>query len=1263
MSEPKWTKAQRAAIDDRGGALLVSAAAGSGKTAVLTERAVQLITDPEHPADADRLLIVTFTNAAAAELRARIGQALLRKSQQSPANAALRRQRMLLQRAPICTIDAFCLDLLRKHFQALDIPPDFSPADPGSIEILRASALSETLENAYRDPAFCEFADLYGKGRTDRAAGETILQVYDFLRALPDYDKKLDEWLAPWETENGFTGTCWHDLLLAETARSAKAARELLTAALADCKEDFIMAQADADASKKTAAAKAKAVLSVNEKFAEPLERLETSAALLGDVERLAQAGEWSPLYDRLTPYVLGMEPMPGLKNMKKRLTGEHKSAVKTRADEASSLFGEILELISCSEDEAEVDRKAALPRLRALFAAVRDFDARFSTKKRERKLLEFSDFEHFALKLLRGPDGTPTALCETIRQNYAAVMVDEYQDTNALQDALYRCLATPSGDDLFLVGDLKQSIYRFRQADPSIFREKLDTWPLLPGETARPRPEEGTPGENALLALDANFRSAPQVVEGINFLFERLMTPQLGDTAYGDGQRLVCGAPGEYEGSVEAHFLPDDEAETDAEWIAQKILNMVRSEYPVREGSETRPVRYEDCCILLAARGDFPAYTEALTEVGIPVYADARENLLDAPHIRPLIALLRIIDNPAQDIYLAAAMLGPLFGFTDDDLVRLRAQSAKMAEEMQKQEEAEQPETSDAQPKPKTKRKMSLYGALILTVDSGEEDEFTEKVKHFYARLNELRRMARSVPTEQLLEEIFASTGYLAALGVMENGTRRREDARKFAAFCASAGSGGISALVRAIDAAALAGTTGQDTAPGGSRPGCVTIMTIHRSKGLQFPVVFVADTARRFNAMDTRQPVLLHRNYGAGLRLRPEAGEGAYKTAAYTALSNVHAQEMRSEQMRLLYVALTRAQDKLILTIPLGITKTTNPFARAAAFLAAGAGETLNLQANSFADWLRTALLVHPDGKLLRRLAENLELPFVDSKSRIDISIPDPNVIPFKIEVESVSIDGVELPLTGEEEPAPDPELVEKLREGFRWQYPAAKLAEVPAKVSVTSIVHKSEQTTLERPGFLSKDGLTAAEMGTALHAFLEHADFAALAKAKPQGEDALCAAILEERQRQLDAQLMPPEIAEKLDIGKIRLFVESEAFRKICEAEQVLRELDFITALPAAAVLAAQGGEGQEIAKDSAVDAAQVLVQGIADLVLVYSDHLELLDYKTDRHKTEEDFLRAYRAQLNLYALAIDKRFAPKKITYKGIYSFALNRLIEA
>lgn len=1213
MSSPKWTPAQRAAIADRGGSLLVSAAAGSGKTAVLTERAVQLITDPEHPVDADQLLIVTFTNAAAAELRARIGQALLRLSQQQPGNAALRRQRMLLQRAPICTIDAFCLDLLHKHFQALDLPPDFVPADPGSVETLRAAALAETLEKAYEDPDFCAFADLYGKGRSDQAAGRAVLQVYDFLRAMPDYPRRLTEMLTPWQQENGFCRSIWQTVLLEAAAGRASAAVELLTGALADCQEDLAQAQEEA-----ACTGKAKKIDAVKEKFAEPLERLDLALGLLKQVEQLARAGEWESLYDKLTPYVLGMEDPPGLKKMKKRLAGDHKTQVKIRADEAAELFAQIQELICCSEAEAEADRQQALPRLRALFDAVRDFDARFAAKKRERKMLEFSDFEHEALHLLQDAEGHPTPLCQNIRCGYAAVMVDEYQDTNALQDALYRCLASPEGDNLFLVGDLKQSIYRFRQAEPEIFRAKLGAWPALPGAQARLRPPQGHSGSHGMIALDANFRSAPQVVEGINFFFEQLMTPQLGDTAYGDGQRLVCGAPGEYAGSVEVCFQAEDSAETEAAWVARRIFDLVQQGEMVRDGSALRPVRYEDCCILLSARANFPVYAEALTRLGIPVYADARENLLDAPHIRPLVALLRVLDNPAQDVCLAAAMLGPLFGFTEDDLVRLRG----------------------------GQRRGSLYGAVIAAADGDAQTPFHQKLREFRTRLDELRRLARSLPADRLMEEVFASTGYLAALGAMENGPRRREDAHRFAAFCASAGAGGISALVRAMDAAALAGSTGQDTVAAGAHSGCVSIMTIHRSKGLQFPVVILAESGRRFNTVDIRQPVLLHRTGGAGLRLRPPQGEGTYKTAAYTALTECHAQEMRSEQLRLLYVALTRAQDKLILTIPLGVTKTSDPLARAAVFLAAGAGESLHTQANCFADWLRAALLVHPCGGPLRRLAGLLELPFADTASRIELTI--------RQEEEQAAAP------QEEERPAPqhDPALTRALQEGFVWHYRAEGLDSVPAKVSVTSLVHQTQELILERPAFLSKDGLTAAEMGTALHAFMEHADFGALAAGLDAGPEALAQAVQQENQRHVQACLTSPEIAEKLDQASICRFVSGALFARIRAAEQVLRELAFITALPADVVM-----EAQHSPTPAAAQGEQVLVQGVADLVLVFPDHLELVDYKTDRKKDAARLLADYAPQLELYALALNKRFAPRQVTYKGIYSFALGQLIQS
>ncbi len=544
---------------------------------MLTERAVRLITDPEHPVDADRLLIVTFTNAAAAELRARIGQALLQRSQRQPGNAACAASGCCCSARPsaplMLSVWTCCTSTFRRWISRRILPRQ-TPAAwsccgrrhwPKRWKMPTATRISAPLPTCT------------ARAAPTSPAGDTILQVYDFLRALPDYDRKLDEFLAPWQQENGFAATCWHDLLLAEAARCAKAARELLTAALADCLRHRDQEQA---------AAEEKKTPPPGQRHRMPVEKY-TEAGTAGKGRRPAWAGwnswplagEWTPLYDLLTPYVLGMEEAPGLKGMKKRLNGDHKAHQDPRSTKPPPCLRRSPSSSAAARRKPRPTGRATLPRLRALFAAVRDFDARFTAKKRERKLLEFSDFEHLALRLLRTPDGTPTPLCENIRQDYAAVMVDEYQDTNALQDALYRCLASPAGDDLFLVGDLKQSIYRFRQADPSIFREKLDSWPPCPAAQPVPARRRVPPGTDALLALDANFRSAPQVVEGINFLFEQLMTPELGDTAYGDGQRLVCGAPGEYTGSVEAQFLPDDETETDAGWIAGRIAELVLPE------------------------------------------------------------------------------------------------------------------------------------------------------------------------------------------------------------------------------------------------------------------------------------------------------------------------------------------------------------------------------------------------------------------------------------------------------------------------------------------------------------------------------------------------------------------------------------------------------------------------------------------------------------------------------------------------------------
>ncbi len=1321
MPDTKWTPAQAAAIADRGGTLLVSAAAGSGKTAVLVERAVGLILDAEAPVEADRLLILTFTKAAAAELRARIAGRLTEEVQKDPRNARLRRQKLLLQRAPIGTMDSFCLDLLRRHFAALEIPPDFAPAEEGALQQLREEALNEAMEQAVQNPDFCAFADLYGRGRTDAAAGNTILQVYEFLQALPNPAATLETWLAPWQTPGSFAASGWAKLLCGEAAALCREGEVLAQKAVPLLQADLEQARAEAEAAKKTPAAKASAAAKENERFAEPLSRMERAGDTCRKAAAAADAG-WQPLYEAFALWRgEAAQPLPGLKGMQKRLAGEHKAIVKALADRLADNFAKAAALVPCSEAEAEQDRSAAAPMLAALGDAVRDFSARFDAKKREHKVLDFSDFEHLALRLLQNPDGTRTALCAQVCAGFDAVMVDEYQDTNALQDALYQSLAKPSGDNLFLVGDLKQSIYRFRQADPAVFYEKQERFPPLPGGKARPRPERGPhggqqlhglaadsaarpesaeepgpsaaqgensfsgvgmrmadeapAGQSAALALDANFRSAPAVVDGINFLFETLMRPALGGVAYGPGQALVCGVPGVYRGRVEAHVLRAAERPGDAVWIARRIRQMLDEAYPVRAGDGTRPLRCEDCCILLTTRGWFGAYEKALEAEGIPVYADTADDLLSAPPMRPLIALLRTLDNPSQNIELAAAMRSALFGFSDDDLLRLRA----------------------------AQKQRSLYGALVAAAEEEIQDDFSAKCRAFSARLAALRRLSRSIPVDELLEEIFVSTGYLAAVGAGANGARRREEVRRFSAWAATAGAGGLSALIRAIDATEAAGGR-MDAAPGKSKPGCVSIMTIHRSKGLQFPVVFLADTAHAFNLEDSKNAVLLHRTLGIGLALRTAAGW--YPTAARLALRRKAEQETRSEEMRLLYVAATRAQDDLVVTIPL--EKPENALARLAPCLYAGAAEGTLASAGQFSTWLLAALLQHPAGGALREAAGVRELPCRATNSAWEIALED---APAAEETQAHRA----------EEPAslPDAAMVDAIEDSFQWQYPAAAETEIPAKVSVTAVVHKSEATTLERPGFLSAAGMTAAEKGTALHTFLEHADFAALAAAKRAGEAALEAALSAEAARQLAQKLTDSETACQLDFGQLRAFTQSDAFMRITAAEQVLREYDFITGLPASAVLAAQqyaqaegetasqsiaerenaaarpeqngasatfaagettaqnaaenspapglpqetrigvsGGETQPSAGDPTV-----LVQGIADVVLVFADHIEILDYKTDRRKTEAELLAAYRPQLNLYARAVARRFAPKPVTYKGIYSFSLGRLIEA
>lgn len=1221
VSRPAWTSAQRAAITARGGPLLVSAAAGSGKTAVLTERAVRLLCEGEGegPVPADRLLIVTFTNAAAAEMRARISRRLYEEQLKNPAGPA-RRQRMLLQRAPICTIDAFCLDLLQKHFSALEIPPDFSPAEEGELFALRQETLAAVLETAYADPDFCAFADLYGRSRTDAAAGQAVLEVYDFLRALPAPMASLEGFCAVWAGGEPLGATPWGAGLLEAARRTAGYARRLADAALGACRRH--------------------AALSAY------LPALESDTAALCALETVLAAGSWQAGYDAVHGFAFArLGALRGAGEADRARAEE----VKALRERVKKLVGELQkDIFVCTEAEFEADRAAAAPLAAALARAVRAFDQAFFAAKLEKKLLEFSDFEHLTLRLLQNPDGSRTALSEQVSAGFAAVMVDEYQDTNALQDAIYRCLAKQDGSNLFLVGDVKQSIYRFRQADPGVFLEKLDRFAPLGG------------GWPARLALDANFRSAPEVIRAVNFFFGKLMSRQLGGVEYGPGQRLVPGGgDGSYPGQAGLLLAKSHVPAGDAGVIASRIRKMVDEGFLVREkDGSLRCARYEDFCIILRARSHFEQYAAALEAEGIPACADTAGNLLEEGHIRPLAALLRVLDNPAQDVPLAAVMLSGLAGFTPDDLVRLRAECrdgslyGALAVCARRAGEAEQaapkagrlPQTGG----PAQTDEQAGPGKPDAAEDPGPaapQDDWRARCAAFYRQLAGLRRLARTLPAGQLLQRLLAETGYLAAVGAEENGPRRREDVLRFVAFAASAaGQSGLSGLVRAMDAAQRGGgLPGQGAAGAGPRPGCVLIMTVHRSKGLEFPVVFVADAARRFNLTDLNRPVLCHARLGLGFALRgANGGGGLWPTAAHRAIRQALRQEALSEEMRVLYVAFTRARDALFITLPLADPAGAVQRLALPGFAAADAGALL--RAASPAVWLLAAALCHPGGGLraaagLEPAAQAAEDPArdagdgqaVQNAGQLAVSLIDEQP---KQQAPSAAAGPL---LTC----APDEELLARLRQLFGWQYPRAALTRVPAKVSVTALVHREEEPAAGRPAFLAADGLSAAEKGTALHAFLQHADLLAAAK-DPEAEAG----------RQLRMQLLAPELAARLDYAALRAFFKSSLFARICSAGQLLREYDFITALPAAAAAA-----------DKTADyaGAEVLVQGVADLVLVNEAGAEIVDYKTDRGKTPAQLLRAYRGQLMLYARAIEKRLG-LPVRRCTLYSFALGAEVD-
>ena len=1181
------TDSQRAVVEDRGGRVLVSAAAGSGKTRVLVERLFRRVLGEER-ADLDDFLIITYTRAAAAELRERIAQELGRRMADDPGDRHLQRQLLLVYQADIKTIDSFCTALLRENVHLLDLgdqgglTADFRVLDEGEAELLRQRVLPRVLEKFYTDmtPGQTQLADCFGFGRDDRGLEDLVLELHRKVQSHAYPHRWLEEQRRSWadlpedggETEFGRA-------LLVRLARKARHWADLLARALEEMGSDGALAKAYGPA----------------------------FSSVSGQMEALAEAADkgWDeaagrlPEFPRLSPARKCEDP--ALKDRMQTLWNRYKKD--------TAAFSAILET---SGAEAGEDLRRSAPAMEALLALCVDFSEAYQQEKLRRNVTDFSDQEHYAVRLLLGEDGRPTPLSAVTAERYREVMVDEYQDTNQVQNCIFDALSH-GGRTLFTVGDVKQSIYRFRLADPTIFLEQYRQYPDA---------AEAEEGEPRRILLSQNFRSRKEVLDGANFIFSNLMSREMGEVDYGAAERLYFGAdylPPREDCHTEFHLLlpPQDDGESEkvpsalleARLAADRIASLLSEGFPVTDSGAgiLRPCRPEDIVVLMRSPGPrLRHYTRALAERGVPCATQENEDFFSAMEVAVMCSLLEILDNPRQDVPLIAVLRSPLAGFSPNRLAMIRGNHPE----------------------------GDFYEALAA---SEEED-----CQDFLSRLADLRSLARDMSVHRLIWRIYNQWNVLGVFGAMSGGEGRRENlvalyehARSFE----SAGYKGLFAFVSHLRRLLESGE--QPVTASGAPSGGVQIMSIHKSKGLEFPIVLLTDLGKRFNRADLQTPVLVHPHLGLGPLYIDLDRHIRYPTIAREAVSGLLSREARSEEMRVLYVGMTRAKEKLILTATMPSAGRRLKELDALSSLPAPP-ETVD-GARSMAEWVLLPLLRRWEAAPLRELAGQ----GVDDFAPLEDA-------PWQVFLHEDAVFGSRLQEEpGGPEAVPGAPMLPVDREALDFVYPHLAACTAPTKLTATQlkgrekdreIVQETIQPYVRRefsaPRFLSgQRSLTGAERGTATHLVMQYL---------PLKEDTDVRAVVEEL---ASRRFLTREQADAVDQTAIRRFLASPLAAELRKADHVEREFRFSLLMPGERYFPELAG-GEE-----------VMLQGVVDLYAEKDGAVTVVDFKTD-YVTEDTIAEKaahYRPQLEAYSAALEK-ILELPVKRRVLYFFSAGQTME-
>ena len=1208
-----WTNEQQAAIDSRGQTLLLSAAAGSGKTAVLVERIIRRLLDKEYPIDITELLVVTFTKAAAAEMRDRIGTALM-KALSETKDPRVERQLALLPSAQISTLHAFCQHVIRKYFYTIDLDPAFSIAGEEELNLLRRQVLEDVFLSYYEDDEKASIlyplADMFGSDRGDDILMDTVSRMYTYARSL-----------------------AWPEHWLKEAARAYDVAPDAVI-------DDMVWAGPIKDAVRRILEEDARLYdgvlyhLRQREAFAPACDTFVAEQAAL---RQAAQARSW----DDLSRFVRAID-FPRLKSLRK-LSDDDKAVwercKKVRDDVKKGVIKTLQAVYFSATPEEWLDGMRAMkPIMDGLVTLTLDFAKAYGAAKKEKGWIDFSDLEHFCLQILLAPDASPehpvpSAAAEELRSQYEEVFIDEYQDTNGVQELITRLVS--GEDNRFMVGDIKQSIYRFRLADPTLFLEKYQSFS---------RDEKAV---QRCIDLGRNFRSVPVVLDAVNAVFSRAMTAEAAGMDYGEREKLYAGrqAPDDERwigGPVEVDIVPtpsdeeDDDGSTafekECRFIAGRIGELLASgRMAARKDGALEPLSYRHIVVLLRSMaGKADVLIQALQEGGIPSYAEQSGGYFAAVEVQVMLALLRCIDNPEQDLAMAAVLRSPLVGLDETALAGVRLAGDGTL--------------------------WQNLPAFVASLPDGVDEK--EDLQQFMAAFDSWRTYSRRHGVAELLQRLYDDTAYVDFVGAMPGGDVRQANLKALYDRARQYEEAGFRGLFRYLQLMDKMKEDGLDLAPAkvvSEKEDVVRIMSIHKSKGLEFPVVFVADMGKAFNRRDTQDQILFHNRLGIGLKQYDPEWRMSYPTLIWSGIAAQLRWEGTAEEERILYVAMTRARDQLILTGH--SSHIDRDWQRWMSRLNPA-------QAKSYFDWVMPAALAPFGGKADADYARP-GAAWQDASWQVRIA----RAVPAGT-VEEGAYDGeprLEALRRGDLTGTPVPSWLD---EQLSWQYAYPQAVRTAAKFSVSEVKRRYQELHSDElqdeaalsvpaaaviptapgeddafaalPPWLAGEeaAVSGAQRGTALHKALQYITPAA---------DQTTATLRREIDAFVRQGLLSREEAKLVYVPVLAAFCQSDIGRRMAESPELHREYPFT-------VLLAGGDPLPETETGE-----QILIQGVIDCLFREDDAWILVDYKSDRLETADAFRSRYAVQLALYKRAVEQiTHRPVEETY--IYSLHLQQEIR-